>query len=187
MLYHASKVQGLKTLTPHVSTHGKSYVYAISNKVTAVCFGADKDDFDLLMDEVDGITHLYECYEGAIEKIYGGKSCSLYTVSDEGFIFGATGWEPELVCENEVAVEKEEIISNIYGFLKKAEDSGDCVIHRYAEDAEYQKMIDEEILERIETFDLSKEQVEKDPRLARFIADPFRRDKQKVKAELDKQ
>ena len=54
MLYHASKQTGLKLLEPCSSTHGKAYVYAIRDPVTAVCFGAPKDDFDLMMDEADG-------------------------------------------------------------------------------------------------------------------------------------
>lgn len=49
-----------------------------------ICFGAPKDDFDLLMDEVDGIPVLYECYPGAFQRIYAGKNCSLYEVSEEG-------------------------------------------------------------------------------------------------------
>ena len=56
MLYHASKIRGMRTIEPHISTHGKAYVYAIRNQVTAVCFGAPKDDFDLLMDNQDGKT-----------------------------------------------------------------------------------------------------------------------------------
>ena len=49
MLYHVSPVAGLKTLQPRVSTHGKEYVYAIDNMVTALLFGAKKDDFDFLL------------------------------------------------------------------------------------------------------------------------------------------
>ena len=51
MLYHASARPGLEVLEPHVSTHDCAYVYAIRGRITAACFGAPKDDFDLLMDE----------------------------------------------------------------------------------------------------------------------------------------
>ncbi len=51
ILYHASCVAGLKELTPRASTHGEAYVYAIDNAVTALLFGAPKDDFDVLVDE----------------------------------------------------------------------------------------------------------------------------------------
>lgn len=84
MLYHASKISGLRELTPRPSTHGVEYVYAIKSRITAICFGAPKDDFDLLMDEVDGIPVLYECYPGAFQRIYAGKNGSLYEVSEEG-------------------------------------------------------------------------------------------------------
>ncbi len=82
MLYHASKEKGLTILEPRVSTHGIAYVYAINNRITAACFGALKDDFDLLMDEINGIPHLYECYPHAIEAIYSGKAV-LYMRSEK--------------------------------------------------------------------------------------------------------
>lgn len=124
MLYHASKEKGLTILEPRVSTHGIAYVYAINNRITAACFGALKDDFDLLMDEINGIPHLYECYPHAIEAIYSGKNCSLYEVREEGFLSGKTGWEAELVCEHKVPVVKEECISNLLSFLTQAVAEG---------------------------------------------------------------
>ena len=47
-MYHVSATHKIKELKPHISTHGKSYVYAIDNLVAALLFGAKKDDFDLL-------------------------------------------------------------------------------------------------------------------------------------------
>lgn len=102
MLYHASNTAKLKTLTPHASTHGKAHVYAVKNRVTAVCFGASKDDFDVLVDEHDGKTVLHECYPDALKRIYAGKACSLYTVEEHGFVEGQTGWGAEMVCESSV-------------------------------------------------------------------------------------
>lgn len=48
MLYHASKIAGLTELKPYVSTHGKGYVYAIRNGVTAL-YGLT--DAELAQDE----------------------------------------------------------------------------------------------------------------------------------------
>ena len=168
MLYHASKEKGLTFLEPHISTHSRPYVYAIRNKTTAVLFGAPKDDFDLLTDEIDGIPHLYECYSNAVETIYRGKSCSLYSVSEEGFISGVTGWEPELVCENKVPVIREERMSDIFSYLSNAAAQGKCVIHRYSDEQQYRSMLREELSERIRCFGLSEEDIKKDPRIARF-------------------
>ena len=165
MLYHASKEKGLETLEPRVSTHGKAYVYAIRSRVAAVCFGAPKDDFDLLMDEEDGIVHLYECYPHAVEKIYGGKSCRLYEVGEEGFLSGMTGWDAELVCEAAVPVLREEYIRDIRSFLLQAQAQGKCVLHRYSQDGQYRSMLREELGERIRAFGLRDEDIQNDPRL----------------------
>jgi len=169
MLFHASKERGLKVLEPHISTHGKAYVYAINSKITALCFGAPKDDFDLLMDEICGITHLYECYPDATEKIYKNKSCSLYEVDNAGFESGKTGWDAEYVCEKAVSVQKEDYIEDIYSVLLDAQNAGGCVIHRYSEESEYQKMLKEELGERIKLFGLDELKIENDPRLKRVF------------------
>ncbi len=128
MLYHASKISGLRELAPRPSTHGAEYVYAIRSRITAICFGAPKDDFDLLMDEVDGIPVLYECYPGAFQRIYAGKNCSLYKVSEEGFLEGQTGWDAELVCTSSVPVIREERINGIYSALREAAKQDLCVM-----------------------------------------------------------
>ena len=171
MLYHASARPGLEALEPHVSTHDCAYVYAIRGRITAACFGAPKDDFDLLMDEENGIPCLYECYPDALEKIYGGKSCSLYSVSDNGFLGGQTGWDAELVCDHAVPVIREERIEDLYAFLTDAEEHGECVIHQYSEDEQYQAMLRDELGERIRDFGLTEEQVRQDERLRRIFAD----------------
>jgi len=169
MLYHGSKEQGLRYLEPHVSTHGKSYVYAINNKITAACFGASHDDFDFLMDEIDGVPHLYECYPNSIEKVYEGKSCYIYEVSEEGFIVGKTGWSAELVCEHEVPVINEDYVKDLYALLKEAERQGKCVIHYYSEETKYRDMLKEQLGARIKAFKLTDEQIQNDPRLKRFM------------------
>ena len=168
MLYHASSVSGLGELEPRISTHDKPYVYAIRNKVTAACFGAPKDDFDLLMDEVDGVPHLYECYQDALKTIYAGKSCSIYTVHEEGFLSGVTGWDVELVCEHTVPVVQEERIFDLFEYIQRAAAHSECVIHSYSDEEVYQAMLSEELCERIRAFGLSEEAVKKDKRIARF-------------------
>ncbi len=171
MLYHASSEAGLRLLEPHISTHGKAYVYAINNKITALCFGAPKDDFDLLIDEIEGVTHLYECYPNALEKIYGKKICSLYEVDEEGFLCGKTGWDAELVCEDTVPVLQEERISDIYMYLVSAARRGECVIHSYSDNQEYQSMLRDELGERIKDFGLSAEAVKQDARIKAIFKD----------------
>lgn len=171
MYYHASKKQGLKVLQPHISTHEKAYVYAIQNRVTAICFGAPKDDFDLLTDEVDGKPVLYECYPDALSKVYGGKSCSLYTVSEDGFLHNRTGWDSELVSETPVDVVGEELIPDIYDYLMRAARRGECELVRYSPDEKYVKMLREELTERIAAFGISEEQICEDERFRLYLSE----------------
>lgn len=169
MLYHASKVQGLSVLMPHESTGRKAYVYAINNKISALCFGAAKDDFDILMDEADGITILSECYPHALEKVYSGKRCSLYTVGDESFVSGVTGWDAEFVSENPTEVVSEEIVPDILACLLQAAEQGKCIIRRYREDEPYLSMLREEITERIAAFNLTEAQIRQDDRFEHYF------------------
>ena len=169
MLYHASKQAGLKELVPQISTHGKAYVYAINSRLTALLFGAPKDDFDILMDELDGAPVIYECYPDALKRVYWGKTCSLYGLHEAGFLPGQTGWEPELVCAHTVPVVSEEKIENIYTEVIQAIQAGDCIFHPYSEDSQYQAFLRDELSERIRHFGLSEEQIKSDPRFEAYF------------------
>ena len=167
MIYHASKQAGLKELIPQVSTHGKKYVYAIHNRVTALLFGAPKDDFDILMDEENGKPVIYECYPKALKRIYFGKSCALYGLLEEGFLSGQTGWEPELVCEHAVPVVCEEKIGNIYEEIMASIEKGDCIFHQYSEDETYRQFLRDELSERIRAF--GRTELNADPRFELYF------------------
>lgn len=169
MLYHVSNIRGLKVLEPRLSTHGKSYVYAINNMVTALLFGASKDDFDFLMDENElGIPVVYECYPNAFEKIYSNKSCSVYGIDESGFMGGKTGWNPELVNENKVDILSETIIDNLYEKLIEAENNGRLIIHRFENSNEYKKIISNHIVDRLIRFGVLDNPI-KDDRLLMYF------------------
>ncbi len=154
-------------MIPQASTHAKKYVYAINNRITAIFFGAPKDDFDILMDELNGKPVIYECYPNALKRIYLGKSCSLYGLMEKGFLLDQTGWEPELVCERTVPVVCEEKIENIYEEIMISIEKGDCIFHKYSEDESYQKFLRDELLERIKDFGLTK--LKADPRFELYF------------------
>ena len=169
MLYHASKQEGIIELVPQISTHGRKYVYAINNRLTALFFGAPKDDLDILVDEMEGKPVIYECYPNALKKIYFGKSCSMYELNEEGFLFNQTGWEPELVCEHAVAVVKEEKIGNIYEEIINSIQNGECIFHEYSESEEYLKFLKDELSERIRHWGITDEQMKADPRFELYF------------------
>ena len=170
MLYHVSEKAGLKVLQPHVSTHRKAYVYAIENVVTGILFGAKQDDFDFIIStDENNKPIIYECYPDALNKIYQGKCCSIYELSDEGFQRGMTSWDPELVCECEVEVLREVVVNDLYERLLEEEQSGNLEIHRYEFSDEYRKKISAHIVDRFIRFevDLSKCQ-EQDERFSTY-------------------
>lgn len=168
MIYHASQIEGLHTLKPQVSTHGKAYVYGIRSKLMAMLFGAPKDDFDLLIDGEDGKPVVYECYPDALKKVYSGKSCQLYTLEETGFLSGMTGWEEELVCPCPVTVLKEEHIPDIYAQLMLAAGEHRCSIHLYEGSDQYLSFLREELQERVKAFGITGKYMDTDSRFTRY-------------------
>ncbi len=170
MLYHVSPVAGLKTLQPRVSTHGKGYVYAIENMVTALLFGVKKDDFDFLLYTNDkGTPIIYECYPDALKSVYQRKNCSVYYLNDDGFQRNKTSWDVELVCENEVQVIEELVIDDLYNRLLDEERNEKLIIHRYEYCAEYRKIISNHIVDRLIRFEIDLNRItETDSRFAKY-------------------
>lgn len=172
MLYHVSNTAGIKVLKPRVSTHGRAYVYAIDNLVKGLLFGVRHDDFDLFIytDREGNNPTCCECYPGALERVYKGKSCSVYELPEDGFLHGMTSWTPEVVCEHEVAVEREIPVPDIYGRLLEEEQKGTLVIRRFENSAEYKKMISTHIVDRLIRFDAIK-YIETDARFQKYFKD----------------
>ncbi len=155
MLYHVSQVKDSKIIEPRVSTHGKAYVYAINNMVTALLFGAKKDDFDFIMDvNKDEIPVIYECYPNAFELVYNNKSCSVYELDNEGFMYGKTGWAPEMVNENAAIVRKETIVNDLYKRLLVEEEKNNLIIHRFKTTIEHKKLISNHIVDRLIRYEI---------------------------------
>lgn len=168
MVYHVSPTSGITVLMPRVSSHGKAYVYAMSELVPALLFGAAHDDFDFLLDTDDrGVPVVYECYPGAFRSVYFGKRCSVYELKEDGFLRGVTSWAPELVCMSKVPVEKETPIDDLYERLLAEEASGRLVIHRYTDTPEYGKLISEHIVDRLIRFD-ALDRLETDRRFQQY-------------------
>ena len=169
-LYHVSKTPGLKTLLPRVSTHGKAYVYAIEDLTTGLLFGARQDDFDFhISTDESGKPVVCECYPGAFEKVYKGKSCSVYEVSGEGFLRGMTSWEPELVCGQEVSVLCEIFVEDLYERLLMEEQNGNLTVCRYEFSDGYRQKIAAHIVDRIFRFGIDLEHIaEEDARFAEY-------------------
>lgn len=172
ILYHVSPTPGLTTLTPHVSSHGKPYVYAIDDLTTGLLFGVHKDDFDFLISAgEDGIPDVYECYPGAFQQVYEGKNCSVYEVSGDTFLRGMTSWSPELVSETAVPVLREIPVPDLYSALLDREKQGALRIHPYDHSPEYRALIAGQLVTRLILFNMDLETLpQTDPRFATHFA-----------------
>jgi len=170
MLFHVSKTENLKVLVPKVSTHGTPFVYAIDNLYIALLFGAPKDDFDLLIDLVDGKAIVSECYENAFKEIYENQECSVYQVEDSTFLRNKTGWSPELVSKEPVQVVKEWKVDNLYNVLMQEVKNGNILLYTYNNSIEYRGKISNHIVDRLIRFEILDDEIpakikEKFPRI----------------------
>ncbi len=159
MLYHVSRTGNLKVIEPKISTHNKAYVYALRNLHTALLFGAEKDDFDFILDEINGKPRIYECYPNAFKEIYSEKSCSIYELEETGFRQNMTDWKPELVSEQAVEVIKEIKVTNLYDILMEEVEKGNIILNLYEHSKEYKSMISNHILDRIVRFGILDGQI----------------------------
>ncbi len=174
MLYHVSPTAGLTVLEPRASTHGKAWVYATPYLVTGLLFGTRQDDFDLRISTLDdGRTEVCECYPGAFQRVYQGKGCTVYQVSEDGFLQGQTSWSAEWVCPAPVQVKASETVADIHQRLMQEVEQGHMVLRPWAEDAAYKAMITRHVVDRLIRFgalDAIREDPIRGPHFARLTA-----------------
>lgn len=131
VLYHGSLTRNLKILKPQKSTHGESWVYATYDPAIAASFIATASDFDftIIIDEV-GICSIIERYENAFD-LYRGVKGSIYQLPANKFLASQTTWSAEFVSPEETPVLKEQIIPDVYEFLKQLEAKGKIHLYYY--------------------------------------------------------
>jgi hypothetical protein len=162
-LYHISKVSNLKIIEPRISTHKKPLVYAVKNLTTGLLFGAPKDDFDFLISQQNGVTHLYECYPNAFIEKYSNKQCYIYELEESGFLENQTSWKVELVNPNSVKVINETKVLDLKARLEVEITNGNLVIHKYENSKKYKDFVEEQLTTRIFKFGiLDKEAIRPD-------------------------
>ncbi len=131
VLYHGSLAQNLKILKPQKSTHGESWVYATYDPAIAASFIATASDFDftIIINE-KGICSFVERYENAFD-LYRGVEGSIYQLPAKKFLAYQTTWDAEFVSPEEAPVLKEQIIPDVYEFLKQLEAEGKIHLYYY--------------------------------------------------------
>ena len=161
-LYHVSNIPDLTMLEPHVSTHGKSYVYATKDLAVALLFGSSKEkdhgDFDGSYGGGSGKpVFFYEAFEGAFEQRFKGQQCYIYEVDPTTFKAGETSFKSEVVSEDPVKILKCEKVDDLYAYLQKLIKNGELDFKPYLQDEGYQEMIRQHIKSRIELFEIYKQ------------------------------
>lgn len=124
-VYHASPVQNLTKIVPHVSTHGQRWVYATDDMAVAAIFlGRLGGDFTCASGIYQGRPYLCERFAGAFDRRYGAASGSIYVLPAADFLAGQTSYSKDLVCSRSVKPLEEIKIANAKGYLLRlaAED-----------------------------------------------------------------
>ncbi|MBE7075316.1 MAG: hypothetical protein E7376_04995 [Clostridiales bacterium] len=157
-IYHVSTTPNLKELKPHVSTHGKPYVYGTTAVDFAMFFGSNNKhgDFDGIygIDE-NGTPFFEEAYEGALKERFDGQTCYIYELDPTTFEEGKTSFEGEVVSEKPVKVIGCTKVDNVYDYLQEANKEGRVNLTEFKQDdPEYTAKIDAHIEERIERFNI---------------------------------
>ena len=125
-LYHASPAAGLTVLRPSVTAYfGKPrQVCLTALKPMALLYGIKHFEYTYGYTR-DGSLYYEEYFPGALEELYRGKSASLYRCAwREGM--EKTQIPNEYVSADEVPVEEEILIPDVYEALLKEEPSPCC-------------------------------------------------------------
>lgn len=154
-VYHGSKIQGLKTLIPHKSTHG-TYVYATKSKEIAIIMSkkcGDDATYSLGTNR-DGKLDLVERLPHAFEKMFSNKF-SLYTLDSAVFKNINTGFN-EVVSEVEVPVIKEETYTSLMEAINTLVADNLINIYYYPERPDYIPDDDSDLINKIRNIYIRK-------------------------------
>ena len=154
-VYHGSKVEGLKVLEPHKSTHG-FYVYATVSKEIAIIMSkrcGDDATYSLTTGS-DGKLDLVERIPNAFSKMFS-NSFSLYLLDDKSFKDIHTGFN-EVVSEVSVPVIKEEHYESLMDAIIKLEEDGLINIYYYPNRPSYIPDDDSDLIDKIRNVYIKK-------------------------------
>lgn len=128
-LYHGSDKNGLTTLRPYISDHGKPYVYFTDCFNLAVMYAA-KNPINTYW-FMDGVLHYDEYFDNQFKTLHNGKSGTIYGVDATLTKYERMPW----VYLSETAVDVCPVIriDNIYEYLNEIVKKGGIVLHSYNE------------------------------------------------------
>lgn len=147
MYYHASNIGGLKVLKPHISNHGKSWVYFSSKRENILVYLSNavekhiKDKHNRALKKYekwasygiteDGRVRIEEYYPNAMIETFKGASGYIYSVNNIADAKPLRGIKDVYVTQDEVNVDACEYVADAYEEMIKAERQGKIVIERF--------------------------------------------------------
>ncbi|NQY43111.1 MAG: hypothetical protein HRT87_07210 [Legionellales bacterium] len=149
LVFHGSRIRGLKTLIPKQSTHKKQFVYATIEPIVAALFIASHSDFDLYISGSGKISDplvVVERYRNAFKLLRDIKG-SLYAMSDKNFEH-KTNWEAELVSFKPEDIIFEYKIDNLWDFLTLSQKDGKTKLYYYPNHPKDVPVDDQDIIEK---------------------------------------
>lgn len=126
ILYHGSPVGGLTALQPHLSEHGKPYVYFSTNPNVALLYAVKPVpkpySFYPFGFDTEGNPVYSEYFKDAFSVLYKGKTGYLYECSGLEKLENPTHISSAYTTESPVPVERVTEIPDLYTYFKKQEE-----------------------------------------------------------------
>lgn len=163
MYYHASNIKDLKVLKPHISSHGKSWVYFSTKRENVLVYLSNaiekhiREKYNRPLKQYEkwasygitqeGLVRIEEYYPNAMEDTFKGVSGYIYQVNQLKEMKPLNGIKDVFVSQEEVNIDDCEYIEDAYEELLKAEKKGKIVIQRFEDITEQKsKWIEKTIL-----------------------------------------
>lgn len=147
MYYHASNIGGLKELKPHISNHGKSWVYFSSKRENILVYLSNSVEKHIKQKHnrplkqyikwasygitEDGRVRIEEYYPNAMIETFKGVSGYIYSVNELADAKPRRGIKDVYVTQDEVNIDACEYVVDAYEEMIKAEQQGKIVIERF--------------------------------------------------------
>lgn len=134
MLYHGTIIGDLRLIRANSKSHtlGKQVAYFTEDRCYALaCCRSSSENFVTIGLKTDGKQHYYERFPDQLKTLYSGKKGYIYSPKCSGGLQKTKShtWE----SEEDVPVDRCEVINDVYEEMLKEEKSGNIIIHRYSE------------------------------------------------------
>ena len=150
-VYHSSIIQGLKVLRPNTSTHGENWIYATTTIEMSAAFLSGKGgdlSCQVGRDISTGKIFICERFKDSFDYRYNNYSGSIYILPKDKFVRGKTGWDEEVICNEEVEILKEIKVNNVKSYILNLIEEEKIILLKYPNKNEHIPEDDEDLVYR---------------------------------------